>query len=429
MLRRLVDVEPGEVGAMLLGCLYFFFTLASYFVLRPIRDELAVAAGARTLPYLFTGTLAAMLVASPIFSALVVRFPAKRFIGITYQFFAANLVLFFLAPRLGIDAAVAGRTFFVWTSVFNLFVVSVFWSFMADTFRSDQAKRLFGFIAVGGTLGSITGSALTAFLARSLGTPNLLLISAALLEGAAFLVAIFPAASADGRVPRAADERARRAIGGSVWAGITHVTRSRYLLGISGFLFLYTVGATILYFAQTEIVGAHLTSREARTAMLARMELATQTLTAIIQILLTGRVIRAVGLPAALAIMPAVSVLGFAALGAGGLSVLSTFVVFSVVRRATNFGLTNPSMEVLFTVVSREDKYKAKTFIETFVYRAGDQLAAWGYAGLAALGFGLAAIAWLAVPLSAIFMALGVWLGREQGGRAREAPVPATRSA
>ena len=410
---------------MVLGCLYFFFTLASYFVLRPIRDELAVASGARTLPWLFTGTLAVMLVASPIFSALVVRFPAKRFIGITYQFFAANLLVFFLAPRLGVDAAVAGRAFFVWTSVFNLFVVSVFWSFMADTFRSEQAKRLFGFIAVGGTLGSIAGSALTALLARSIGTLNLLLVSAALLEVAAFLVAIFPAPAPDAATARMADERARRAIGGSVWAGITHVTRSRYLLGITGFLFLYTVGATVLYFAQTEIVGAHVTTREARTEMLARMELAAQTLTAITQVFFTARIIRALGLPAVLAIMPAVSVLGFAALGAGGAPVLSTFILFSVLRRATNFGLTNPSMEILFTVVSREDKYKAKTFIETFVYRAGDQMAAWGYAGLTALGAGLAAIAWLAVPLSALFLALGVWLGREHTARGIEAPSPA----
>jgi len=424
MLRRLVDVEPGEVAPMIFGCLYFFFTLASYFVLRPIRDELAVAAGARTLPWLFTGTLAAMLLASPIFSALVVRFRAKRFIGITYQFFAANLVVFFLASRLGVDATVAGRTFFVWTSVFNLFVVSVFWAFMADTFRSDQAKRLFGFIAVGGTLGSITGSALTAFLARSLGTANLLLISVALLEVAAFLVAIFPVAPGAGRV--ALDERERRAIGGSVWAGITHVACSRYLLGIAGFLFLYTLGGTILYFAQTEIVGASFATREARTEMLARMELATQALTVVMQVFLTGRIIRAVGLSVALAFMPAVSVVGFAGLGAaaGGVPALTAFVLLSVCRRATNFGLTNPAMEVLFTVVSREDKYKAKTFIETFVYRAGDQLAAWGYAGLAALGLGLSAIAWLTVPLSALFLALGLWLGAEHRARAREAPAP-----
>jgi hypothetical protein len=222
------------------------------------------------------------------------------------------------------------------------------------------------------------------------------------------------------------DERDRRAIGGSVWAGITHVARSPYLLGISGFLFLYTVGSTVVYFAQTEIVGAAFATREARTEMLARMELATQVLTGAMQAFLTGRIIRAVGLSVALAVMPAVSVVGFAALGAAawGMPALTVFVLLSVCRRATNFGLTNPAMEVLFTVVSREDKYKAKTFMETFVYRAGDQLAAWGYAGLAALGLGLSPIAWLTVPLSALFLALGLWLGAEHRARACEAPAP-----
>jgi AAA family ATP:ADP antiporter len=178
LLRRVVDVEPDEVRAVLLSCLYFFFTFASYFVLRPIRDELAVAGGVRNLPWLFLGTLTAMLVAQPLYAALVVRFPVRRFIAITYQFFAANLLLFYLAARWGTNEVWTGRVFFVWTAVYSLFVVSVFWSVMADVFRSAQAKRLFGFIAVGGTLGSLSGSAATALLVRSVGVANLLLVSA-----------------------------------------------------------------------------------------------------------------------------------------------------------------------------------------------------------------------------------------------------------
>jgi len=221
-----------------------------------------------------------------------------------------------------------------------------------------------------------------------------------------------------------------RAIGGSVWAGITHLARSPYLLAIAGFLVLYTLGSTVLYFTQVDVIGAHYASREARTEILARMEFATQALTALTQAFLTGRIIRTFGLSATLAIMPVVSLLGFAALGAtawGLTPIVATFVALSVLRRASNFALTNPAMEVLFTVVSREDKYKAKSFIETFVYRAGDQLGAWGYAGLALLGLGLAGISWVTVPLSAVMLVVGVWLGRRQQMMARDEAVATSR--
>ena len=431
LLRRVVDVEPDEVRAVLLSCLYFFFTFASYFVLRPIRDELAVASGVRSLPWLFLGTLSAMLVAQPLYAALVVRFPVRRFIAITYQFFAVNLLLLYLAARWGTNEVWTGRVFFVWTAVYSLFVVSVFWSVMADVFRSAQAKRLFGFIAVGGTLGSLSGSAATALLVRSVGVANLLLVSAVLLEIGALLVAMIPELAArDAERGAEADDdlrrRDRRAIGGSVFAGMTRVARSPYLLAIAGFLVLHTLGSTVLYFTQTDVIGAHYASREARTEILARLEFTTQLLTALTQAFLTGRIIRTFGLPATLAIMPALSMIGFAAMGVsawGVVPIVATFVALSVLRRASNFALTNPAMEVLFTVVSREDKYKAKSFIETFVYRAGDQLGAWGYAGLALLGLGLAGISWVTVPLSAVMLVVGVWLGRRQQAMARDEPV------
>jgi AAA family ATP:ADP antiporter len=418
-----VDVRPEEVRAMFIACLYFFFLMTSYFILRPIRDAMAVAAGTSKLPYLFLGTLIAMLICNPLFSSLVVRFPVRKFIVITYQFFALNLVLFFVAQRTGTNELITGLLFFWWTSVYSLFVVSVFWALMADVFRSEQAKRLFGFIGVGGTLGSITGSAVTATLARSIGPVNLLLVSAVLLEIAVLMVLLFPAKEVR---QAAADENSelfeRATIGGSMWSGFTHVTKSPYLLAISLFLILYVFGNTVLYFQQTEIIGRYFASKGDRTQALAQMEFAAQTLTAVLQLLVTGRFIRWFGLTAALILMPVLSMIGFAALGASALGVtplLGTFMVFSVLRRSTNFALTNPSMEVLFTVVSREDKYKAKSFIETFVYRAGDQLAAWAYAGLVLLGLGLTGIAWLSVPLAGVFVATGVWLGRRHNVMAR----------
>jgi len=423
--HRLVDVRPGEVRVMVLSCLYFYFALSSYFILRPIRDEMAVASGVRNLPWLFAGTLAAMLVANPLYAAVVARMPMRRFVAMTYGFFATNLLVFFALWRSHVAEVATGRAFFIWTSVFSLFVVSVFWGVMADTFHNTQAKRLFGFIAVGGTLGSISGSAITSFLAEEVGVPNLLLVSATFIVIAILLVSSLPPRSevaAAGSVPAETD-RERELIGGSAWAGLTRVLQSPYLLGISAFLLLYTFGSTVMYFAQTDIVGAFYKDRELRTAILARIELTTQIIAGIGQAFLTSRLIRTFGLSVTLAAVPVVSIIGFSALGMtawGVLPLLATFVVFGVARRSIEFMLTNPSRKILFTVISREDKYKANSFIETFVYRAGDQITSWSYAGLTALGLTLTGIAWVAVPLSAVYLALGVWLGRKQREMAAE---------
>jgi AAA family ATP:ADP antiporter len=427
LLRRAVDVRADEVAALLTSFAFFFFLLSSYFVLRPIRDAVAAASGVSKLPWLFAGTLAVTLIFNPLFSGLVVRFPIRRVIPISYHFFVANILLFYVVLRFAASAEGSavdvwmGRTFFVWTTVFALFNTSIFWSLMADVFRSEQAKRMFGFIGVGGTLGSIAGSAATAALAPRIGAVNLLLVSAVLLELAIFTVVRFPLHARSGptetkRIPvrgaRAAKADSGDVIGGSVWAGFTQVAMSPYLLGICAFLILYTIGSTFLYFEQADIVGRYYADRTARTAILAKLELAAQVLTVITQIFFTGRIIRWLGLAVTLALLPAMSILGFGALGA--MPVFSTLAIFTVMRRASNFALTNPAMEVLFTVVPREDKYKAKNIIETFVYRGGDQLGAWVYAGLAAAGLSLAGISFVAVPLGVIWLFLGLWLGRKQ---------------
>jgi len=438
LLRRVVDVRAGETRAMLTSFVFFFFLLCSYFVLRPIRDEVAASSGVSKLPWLFAGTLTVTLLFNPFFSALVVRFPIRRVIPISYQFFVANLLVFYAVLRFVSSAEGStvdiwtGRAFFVWITVFALFNTSIFWCLMADSFRSEQAKRMFGFIGVGGTFGSITGSAATAALAPRIGAVNLLLVSVVLLELAVFTIVRFPLraqGSATDAIPVVdrnirGPARDRDIIGGSVWAGFTHVVRSPYLLGICVFLVLFTIGSTFLYFEQSDIVGRLYANRAARTEVLAQLELAAQVLTVITQIFFTGRIIRWLGLAAALALLPALSIVGFGALGA--MPGITALAVFTVLRRASNFAITNPAMEVLFTVVKREDKYKAKNIIETFVYRGGDQIGAWTYAGLIAVGFGLAAISYAAIPLSVVWLALGLWLGRKQAALAgdRDASPP-----
>jgi AAA family ATP:ADP antiporter len=189
-------------------------------------------------------------------------------------------------------------------------------------------------------------------------------------------------------------------------------------------MLLFTVGTTFLYFEQTDVIGRYFFTRDSRTQVLAKLEFAAQSITVLTQLFLTGRIIRWIGLAATLALMPALSIIGFGALGLSAshpATLLTIFVAFAVLRRSSNWSLTNPAMEVLFTVVSREDKFKAKSLIETFVYRAGDQIGAWSYAGLAAVGLGLSGIAWVAVPLCGIFLLLGVWLGRAEESLASEA--------
>ena len=429
LLRRVVDVRPGEVRAMVVSSLFFFFLLSSYFVLRPIRDAVAAASGVQQLPGLFLGTLTVTLLCNPLFSWLVVRFPVRRVIPISYQFFVVSFLVFYAVLRFvsaGEGSAVdvwMGRAFFVWITVFALFNTSIFWCLMADAFTSEQAKRLFGFIAVGGSFGSLTGSALTAELAPRIGAVNVLLVSVVLLELAVVTIMRWPPVvigeAAGGPTKRETDRNAE-VIGGSVWSGFTHILKSPYLLGICLFQLLYVFGSTILYFAQSELVGQLFADRTARTAVLAQIEFATQALTVVTQIFFTGRIIRWVGLATALAILPAVSVLGFGALGA--MATFQALAVFTVLRRATNFALMNPAMEILFTVVRREDKYKAKNIIETFVYRGGDQLSGWAYAGLAAVGLTLAGISYVAVPLSLFWLGLGMWLGRRQSEMAVAIP-------
>ena len=411
---------------MLLSFVYFFFVMSAWFVLRPIRDEIAVAAGVRKLPYLFMGTLVATLVFNPLFGALVARFRARTFIATTYHFFVANLLVFYALIRLaGANPGSTfelwlGRGFYVWTSVFNIFVISIFWSLMADAFTSDQAKRLFGFIGVGGTLGSIAGSGFTAAMASSLGTQNLLLVSALLLEIAVVVVMRFPRRVAVGTLHTASAREPEDRIGGSAWGGLTRLLQSPYLLAIAAFLTLYILGSTVLYAQQTDLIGHLYPTREARTTVLAQLEFAAQTLTLFTQFFLTGRITRWIGLGATLAIVPVATVLGFGTLGL--FPVFQTLAVLTVCRRAANFSLMNPAMETLFTVVSREDKYKTKNFIETFVYRFSDQLTVWGYAGLAALGLGVSGIAFAVTPVAAASVALALWLGRRQ--RQMEQPGP-----
>ncbi len=419
LLRKAVDVRAAEVRALMLGFIYYFLILSSYYVIRPIRDDFGAAGGIENLPWMFTGTLVVMLIANALFAALVARFSRRRFIPIVYRFLIANLLVF-LVLLLTIskgNQVWVGRAFFIWTSVFNLFVISVFWAFMVDVFSTDQGKRLFGFISVGGTLGAIVGAAITATLVRRVGTINLLLVCAVLLELSAQCVRFFPR-TLDGPAVRQ-EAKAEAPVGGRVWAGIVHNIRSPYLLGISSYMLLYALTSTLLYFQQVGIAAGAYPDRAARTAFFAQIDLVVNVLTIVCQALLTGRLLKWFGVGVTLAILPALSVVGFTAMGMAPTLVL--LVIFLVVRRAGNFAIARPARETLFTVITREDKYKAKNFIDTVVYRTGDQIGAWSSAALTWSGLGLTGVSLVAAPIAAVWLFVSLWLGRKQNAMAREA--------
>jgi ATP:ADP antiporter, AAA family len=406
---KIVDVKPNELRALLQAFVFNFVVLGGYYVIRPIRDEIGADRGVENLPWMYTGTLIGMLIANALYAAIVARMSRRRFIPMAYRFAIANLVVFFIFMRSMPPAqvrTVLAPIFFIWVSVFNLFATTMFWSFMADVFAPEQGKRLFGFIAVGGSLGGIAGGLVTSSLAGKLSTGFFLLITALMLEIAAQCVRRFPADF------RTHDERSEQPIGGKFWEGATHIARSPYLLGLAVFLMVYTLTNTWAYFQQADLTQHHLQNRALRTSFLANIDIAVNTITVLIQIFLTGRLMKWFGVAITLVLMPLLSALGFAAIGLA--PVLTVLATFQILRRAAGFALLRPAREVLFTVLRREDKYKAKSLIDTFGYRVGDQIGAWSYALMRLLGLGLVGISWLAVPIGAVWCALSIWLGRKQ---------------
>jgi AAA family ATP:ADP antiporter len=417
-LCRWLRAEPHELAALAWAFAYFFVLLASYYVLRPVRDAMAVEAGTATLPWLFTVTFVTMLALVPAFGWLAARLPRARLLGAVYAFFMLNLALFWLAMRAEAAPRATGAVFFVWLSVFNLFAVSVFWSFMSDLFDGAQAARLYGAIAAGGSCGAIAGPAVSALGVAPLGAANLLLVSALLLGAAIGCIGML------GRWarahPRRGDPPAAAPLGGSVLAGARAALGSPFLLGICVYLLCYTTLSTALYFQQVEIVRGALADPVERTRLFATVDLTVNALTLLVQLFVFARLGAWLGLAWLLALMPLVSAIGFAGLGAA--PVLAVLIAFGVTRRVGEFAISKPARETLFTAVPREDRYKAKNFIDTVVYRGGDAASGWVFGALRGAGIGIGAIAWLAVPVALLWLASGLWLGRrmqrmrERGG-------------
>lgn len=432
-LQRLFNLRREEVLPVLWAGLYFFCVLTALMILRPARDALGMQRGIESVRWLFIGTAIATLMVNPLFAWLVSRFRRLQFIGAGYVFFALSLVGFYLLIALAPEAIgeASGQVFYVWFSVFNLFATMLFWALMADRFSLDQAKRLFALIAAGGTLGALFGPWLASLLARPLGTASLLLVSAGFLVLAlvfAWLLSRSQGANGtDGNQRLSSDDSPQDSlIGGSAWAGFKAVFQSGYLAGIAGYVLLMTLMGTLLYFTRLQMVAALGDDTDLRTTVFAHIDMATQLTTLLIQALIAGHLMKRIGVAMTLALLPLTMALGFVGLAVVGS--LAALIVFEASFRAIQRALTRPARETLYTVVSREDKYKSKAFIDTFVYRGGDVAGAQVEGALVRLGLGLAALASVAVPLALLWAALGIWLGRRQARLAASAPAPPSTS-
>lgn len=411
--HRIVEVRSTEVKALCWAWLYSWALLLAYYVLRPIRDAMGSSGGVHNLPWLFAGTLVTMLALNPVFAWLINRWPRERFIAIAYRFFALNLVLF--AVALGVASADQfiwiGRVFFIWVSVFNLFVVSVFWSLVDDVFTSEQGKRLFGFIAAGATFGGVTGSLLTYTLVAIIGQVGMLILAIVLLELAVFASKrlLHHSRQFNGAERTRHDEDVAS---GSIIEGLKATFTSPYLMGIGGYILLYSITSTFLYFQQAQIASSGFDSEGLRVRFFANIDLWANILTLVLQLWITGRLTKRVGVTLVITLLPLFSLLGFSALLLWPTA--GVLMAVQVLRRVSNFAFARPAREVLFTVIPREDRYKAKNFIDTVIYRCGDQLGSWSYTLLSLAGLGIAGISAIAIPIVVCWLVLSSWLGQRQ---------------
>ena len=410
-IHRVTGVREDEQDVVLLACVFFFCILSGYYVLRPLREEMGLAGGVENLPRLYLVNLGVMLALTPLFGALLKRFPRRRLVPAVYRFFMLCLLVFLgFALRLPDESQIGlGRVFYVGLSVFNMWAVSLFWATMADRIDLVRSKRLFGLIAVGGTLGGIAGAGATTLLVESVGRVKLVLVSVVMLELAVQAVNALwrrPSLRPTGGGATAPEPR------GGVLSGLTAVVRSPYLTGIAGFIVLYSLSSTFLYFVQAQIVHDEAVERVARAALFARIDLWTNLLTLVLQLGLAGRLIPRIGVGATLMLLPLLTAAGFAVLAFA--PTYGVVLIFQAVRRAGNYALARPARETLYTIVSVDEKYKAKSFIDTFVYRGGDAVGATVYNVLGRAGVGVAGVALTAFPLALIWGGVGVVLGAAQ---------------
>lgn len=406
-LQRLLDVHSDDARPLAWSAAQFALLMAALYVVRPLRDELGIRSGVENMQWLFSGTFGAMLLLVPLYGWAVSRRPRRVVMPWVFICIAVTLVLArVVSAGLGeASQPIFAAVLFVWISAFNLFAVSVFWSLAVDVFSPESSRRNFGLISAGGTIGALCGPLLAAAGAHWLVPDDLLLLCAGLLLGVAVAARGFERATR-----RAGDEASHKGLGGGVVEGFALLATQPRLRALCGYLLCMTWVSTVLYFEQSRVVAAASLDSAERTTIFAGLDLAVNASAIVIQLLFTGRVLGKLGLAVVLVALPVVS--GAALIGISVAPTLGVVLVAQAVRRATNFALARPAREVLYTGVDRVSRFKGKNVVDTVVYRGGDMIAGWAFAGLEFAGVGLGAIAWLATPVVGIWAWLGVRLGR-----------------
>ncbi len=421
-LTRLFNIDRHEIPAVLAGLSLFFLLFTAYFMLRPVRETMGVAGGVSNLQWLFTGTFIATLAVLPVFGSLASRLSRRTLLPWMYGACALVLVTFAAGFIVAPDNLWIARAFYIWLSVFNLFSVSLAWSVLADILVAGQAKRTFALIASGASIGGLCGPILGAVMVGTVGHAGLLLISAALLlASAAAGVWLHRWRDAHPVVSEDNSNKRRKPLGGNPFAGATETLRSPYLLGITAFVLLLASVNTFLYFEQARLVAQNFPDRTTQTQVFGLIDAVVQALSLLLQIFVTGHLAKRLGVGVLLTALPVAMALGFVALAIA--PIFAVFVVVMVVRRVGEYALVRPGREMLYTVVPDEQKYKAKNFIDTAVYRGGDAISGWLKRAIDLIGDSPALAMIVGAVLALCWGFCGFFLGR------RERAIEAAQSA
>ncbi len=410
-------IKPGEFAAVAWSFAYFFFIFSAYSMLRPIRDAMGIVSGVSTLAWLFTGTFIVMVLVAPIFGWIASRFPRKQFLPWVYYFFIANILIFYavftFAQNRELDQIWIGRSFYVWLSVFNLFIISIFWSFMADIYSREQSRRLFGVISAGGSTGGLVGPFITGTLVVPVGFKNILPLSALLLLAGVFCIYRLRQWVRQHEHDSHSDTvESSKAIGGGPLEGIRLVIAKPYFRAIAFAMILANFVGVVAYFYLLELVSITFESTDEHTQVFSWIDFAVNGLSFIGQLILVKHSVKKLGIGATLALLPIVSVIGFALLAIHPVfAVMAGLVIF---RRSLTFGFSKPTSDMLYAIVTAEEKYKVKNFVETAIYRSGDAIAAWT---IVLSGIGISGIAVVCIPIAAVWAVISLWIGREYNRR------------
>ena len=402
-------IKQREVKAVIFSFLFVVVLMTAYYILRPVRDAMASDWTDAEVSWLWTLNFFISTGIVALYGMAVSKFRFRLLVPTMYSIFAGSFVMFYLLGSISDDRILIDKAFYVWVSVFSLFNISVFWSFMSELFSKEQSGRLFGIIAVGASVGGLIGPSITAFFSVSIGTDNLMLIASMMLLIPIPIIFYLQSKATDLNNEKLDLTPTSHPIGGNPIAGFKMLFSNPYLMSIALFIFLYTGISSFIYFELKNLLSD--LSRPERSAIWAQMDLAVNILSISIGLFATGRIVGKFGMPVTIAMVPVMVCIGLLILAISPL--LGVVMILQIIRRAGNYGMTRPAREMLFTLVDRETRFKAKPVIDIVAYRGSDMLMAWLFTGLTqGLGLGLAAVAGVGAGIAALWSLVGIYLGR-----------------